>query len=192
MNWNWHYWSKRIRGKPTCILSSSAKLFISARVRNTFGDSQSIRVGSGSLIKGELLTFGHGGKVIIGSHCYIGEGTRLWSADLIEIGDRTLISHNVNIIDNLTHSMNPQKRHTQFLAISGGNFPEKDFLDEQPIIIGADVLVGCQAIILKGVSIGTGAVIGAGSVVTSDVKAYTIVAGNPAKFIRDLSLEERG
>ena len=50
--------------------------------------------------------------------------------------------------------------------------------------IGNDVWVGCNAIILSGVKIGDGAIVGAGSVVTKDVPAYAIVAGNPAKIIR--------
>lgn len=192
LNYNWHYAIKNLLGRPTCILGSKTKLFASARVRNTVGNSQSISIGSGSLIKGELLTFRHGGEIIIGTHCFIGEGARLWSAVRIEIGHRTLISHNVNIIDNLTHSMNPQKRHAQFLSISQGNFPEHDYLDEQPVIIGEDVLIGCQSIVLKGVTIGNGAVIGAGAVVTSDVPDFTVVAGNPAKVIRKLTPVECG
>lgn len=54
------------------------------------------------------------------------------------------------------------------------------------IVVGDDVWIGAGAIILNGVTIGTGAVIGAGSVVTKDVAPYTIVAGNPARKIRDV------
>ncbi len=52
------------------------------------------------------------------------------------------------------------------------------------VIIGDRVWIAYRAIILPGVTIGDGAVIGAGSVVTKDVKPYTIVAGNPARFIK--------
>lgn len=54
------------------------------------------------------------------------------------------------------------------------------------ITIGDDVWIGAGAIILNGITIGTGAVIGAGAVVTKDVNPYTIVAGNPARKIRDI------
>ena len=55
----------------------------------------------------------------------------------------------------------------------------------KPIIIGNDVWIGARVIILPGVHIGDGAVIGAGSVVIHDVDSYTVVAGNPAKLIRE-------
>ena len=56
----------------------------------------------------------------------------------------------------------------------------------KPIKIGDDVWVGGGAIILPGVIVGNGSTIGAGSVVTKDVAAYTVVAGNPARVIRHL------
>ena len=53
------------------------------------------------------------------------------------------------------------------------------------------VWIGFNAIILKGVTIGEGAVVGAGSVVTKDVLPWTVVAGNPARLIREISENER-
>ena len=55
-----------------------------------------------------------------------------------------------------------------------------------PIIIGSDVFIGARCIILKGVTIGDGAVIGAGSVVTKDIPPKVIACGNPAKVVRDI------
>lgn len=57
--------------------------------------------------------------------------------------------------------------------------------EEKPIYIGNDVWIGQRVIILPGVHIGNGVIIGAGSVVTKNVKDYDIVAGNPAKVIRN-------
>lgn len=59
-----------------------------------------------------------------------------------------------------------------------------DWRGQKRVVIGPDVWMGHGAIILPGVSVGTGAIIGAGSVVTKNVADYTIVAGNPAKLIR--------
>lgn len=190
-NKNWHYWLKKLLKRPTCELESTTRLFSSSRIRNAHGKNSFICIGKHTLIKGELLTFGHGGEIVIGDYCYIGEGSRIWSAKYILIGSKTLISHNVNIMDNLTHSMSPCKRHEQFKSIINGHFPLEDDLSEAPIHIGDNVLIGCHSIILRGVNIGEGAVVGAGSVVTKDVPPWTIVAGNPARVMRELTLEER-
>ncbi len=58
------------------------------------------------------------------------------------------------------------------------------------IMIGSDVFIGAKALVLPGVTVGDGAVIGAGSVVTKDVAPWTIVGGNPAKFIKKRIINE--
>ena len=57
--------------------------------------------------------------------------------------------------------------------------------EERPVVIGNDVWIGGRVIILPGVKIGDGAIVGAGSVVTRDVSEYDIVAGNPARVIKN-------
>lgn len=168
-----------------CIANETAVFFKTTKVINSIGDARRIRIGCFSYIRGELLIFGHGGDIQIGDYCYVGEGTRIWSADSIYIGNRVLISHNVNIFDNDTHPIDdPVARHKQFVDIITVGQPTSIDLKEKPIYIHDDVLICCQSIILKGVTIGEGAVVGAGSVVTQDVPPYTVVAGNPARFIR--------
>lgn len=67
-----------------------------------------------------------------------------------------------------------------------GDGPAIATIDQRPLIIGNDVWVGANAIILpKCTYIGDGAVIGAGSIVTANVEPYTVVAGNPAHLIRE-------
>ena len=62
---------------------------------------------------------------------------------------------------------------------------EQGSTEERPVVIGNDVWIGGRVIILPGVKIGDGAIIGAGSVVTKDVSEYDVVAGNPARVIKD-------
>lgn len=167
-----------------CEFSSSAVFYTSSRIKNYLGIREKINIGDCSHIKGELLVLGHGGEINIGEYCYVGVNSKIWSGAKITIGDRTLISHNVNIFDNLIHPDSPEERHKQFKAIITTGHPGKIDLSDAPVNIGNDVLIGAQAIILKGVTIGDGAIIGAGSVVTKDVPPFTVVAGNPAKTIR--------
>lgn len=188
---NLDYLLQRLLGRATCFLGDGARLYSKARIRNALGKSECIRIGSHSVIQGELLLFAHGGDIEIGEWCYVGEGARIWSARQINIEDRVLISHNVNIFDNLTHPLSAAARHAQFRDISTSGHPTKIDLNEKEVNICADVMVGANSIILSGVSIGQGAIVGAGSVVTHDVPSNSIVAGNPARVIRELALDER-
>jgi acetyltransferase-like isoleucine patch superfamily enzyme len=121
----------------------------------------------------------------------VGANTYIWSGKSIKIGNRVLIAHHCNIFDNDTHPVNPQERHRQFKAIITTGQPKAIDLGDEEIVIEDDVLINANCIILKGVTLGKGAIVGAGSVVTKDVPPYTVVAGNPAKQIREISFEER-
>jgi acetyltransferase-like isoleucine patch superfamily enzyme len=121
----------------------------------------------------------------------VGVGTRIWSAASIEIGNRVLISHSVNIFDNLTHPLKATERHAQARQIFTSGHPREISLDEKPIKIGDDAWIGACALVLRGVSVGEGGVVAAGAVVTKDVPPYSVVAGNPAVVVRELSLDER-
>lgn len=187
---NLDYWFQILRGKPTCVLGQEARLLNSARIRNIRGDARSIRVGDHSVIAGELLTFHHGGQLDIGAWCYVGEGTRIWSAASIRIGDRVLISHNVNIFDSLTHPLPSRQRHIHFKTIMTSGHPDAIDLGERPVAVGDDAWIGAGANILRGVTIGEGAIVAAGAVVTRDVPPHSIVGGNPARLIRTLAADE--
>lgn len=174
----------RLRGRPTATLGTGARLMATARIYNMGPDSNDISIGEGSLIRGELLRFAHGGRIAVGRHCYVGEGTRIWSGAGITIGDHVLIAHNVSIFDNLTHPMDWQDRRRHFAAIASTGHPRDINLDDQPVEIGEDAWIGAHALILRGVTIGPRAIVAAGSVVTRDVPADTIVGGNPATVLR--------
>lgn len=173
------------------LLSKGAIIYPSAIVDNIQGNKSLISVGSNSHVLGQLLIFAHGGQIEIGDDCYIGEFAKIWSAKKIHIGNRVLISHGVNVFDSLTHPIKADARHQQFLEIVKNGHPKQISLEEAEVVINDDVWIGAMSIILKGVTIGEGAIIGAGSVVTKDVPPWTIVAGNPAKIIREIKPDER-
>ena len=188
---NLDYLIQRLMGRATCRLRPDAVLGRHARIRNIRGDNDKIVVGSHSRIFGELLTFAHGGEIKIGEWCFVGEGTRIWSAASIEIGNRVLISHNVNVFDNLTHPLRTAERHRQVQEIFTRGHPRDISLDESPVRIGDDAWISAGAMVLRGVTVGQGAIVAAGAVVTKDVAAFTIVAGNPATQVRELRPDER-
>jgi acetyltransferase-like isoleucine patch superfamily enzyme len=188
---NVDYLIQRLMGRATCELSQGSRLSSSARIRNISGDSKMISVGKHCHIQGELLVFAHGGRITIGDWCYVGEGTRIWSAASIVLGDRVLVSHSVNIFDNLTHPIKAADRHTQVEQIMTRGHPRELTLGEQPVTIQDDAWVGAGAFVLRGVTLGQGAIVAAGAIVTKDVPAFSIAAGNPAVIVRELSPDER-
>jgi acetyltransferase-like isoleucine patch superfamily enzyme len=188
---NFHFLAQRLIGRATCRFEQDAFLSHTARIRNALGESDKISIGRHSHIRGELMIFAHGGRISIGEWCYVGVGSRIWSAASIQIGDRVLISHSVNIFDNLTHPLKATERHEQAKQIFTSGHPREISLDERPIKIGNDAWIGACAMVLRGVSVGDGGIVAAGAVVTKDVPAYSFVAGNPAVIVRELSLDER-
>lgn len=117
-----------------------------------------------------VATPGHGTPIIkIGAFSSIGDRAQIHCGKLVSIGDHVLISWDVNIIEFDYHA-------------PGGGIPEP-----KPIVIEDEVWVGARCIITKGVTIGKGAILAAGAVVTKDVPPYTLVAGNPAKPIKNVS-----
>lgn len=116
----------------------------------------------------------------------VAEQTRVWSAASITIGSYVMISHNVNIHDNISHSLDWQERRLEIdnvyphLNLMAHTFDLKGL----PIVIEDDVWIGFNSTIMRGVRIGRGAVVGAGTMVTHDVEPYAIVVGNPMRVIR--------
>ncbi len=157
---------------------------------NHQNDKSLIKIGENRVILGELAIFAYGGKIEIGKDCYMGEGTRIKSANSIKIGNEVMISDDVNIYDTDAHSLNYVLRHKHFVEVAILNNLIKDtkYLDikSAPVVIEDHVWIGFNVGILKGVTIGKGAIIGAGSVLTEDVEPFTVVAGNPAKIIKRL------
>lgn len=153
-------------------------------VDNLQEDKSAIQVGSETHIKGQLLVFANGGNIKIGDNCYIGENSRIWSMSSIEIGNRVLISHGVNIHDSDSHSISAALRHEHFKKIVSNGHPRYlTSVSSAPIWIGNDVWIGFNASIMKGVTIGQGAVIGSNAVVTENVPEYAIAVGNPAQLV---------
>lgn len=148
-----------------------------------------ISIGDNGFIRGEIFVFPHAGKVTIGDWVYIGINSSVWSSSSsgIKIGDRVLISSNVHIHDTDGHPFDSAARFSQTKAILTQGHPREIYgIEAREIVIHNDAWIGLNAVILKGVTIGEGAVVGACSVVTKDVPPYTVVAGNPARVIREL------
>lgn len=153
-------------------------------IDNQSGDRSRIKIGKSTRLLGQIMVYPGSGKVSIGQSCFMGPNSRIWAIDSIVIGDRVLISHDVNIHDNVSHSLSAADRAEHFDAIfHRGGHPKDLDVPHAPIVIGDDVWIGFGASIMKGVTIGNGAVIGAGAMITKDVPDYAIMVGNPARCV---------
>lgn len=158
-----------------------------ASVFNLQNDRNKIIIKKGTHIRGILCVFGKKGSIQIGEYSYLGENSRINSISNIYIGKNVLIAHNVNIYDNDSHEIDFYEREIGFKGLlnQGAIFLEGR-INASPVSIQDNVWIGMNSIVLKGVTIGKGAIISAGSVVTKNVPPFTIVAGNPAKVIKEI------
>jgi acetyltransferase-like isoleucine patch superfamily enzyme len=178
------YEHKRERiSKSICIADSTASFYPETKIYNTLGKKEKIQIGPHTACRGEINVFAPDGRVIIGSYCYIGDHSRIWSAISITVGNRVLISHGVNIHDHDSHPFSAAKRHAQEKGALAEDEMNMSGVAAAPVVIEDDVWIGFNAIILKGVTVGHGAIIGAASVITKDVPPYAIMVGNPARQV---------
>ena len=177
---------KKRQFDKSAIYGKGTKFDCTAGCQNESMTPTNILIGRNCMIRGLICTSGNG-KIIIGDHSYIGGATRIGSVNSITIGNDVIIANDTHIYDNNNHPVSPKKRME--MTQSGDDFGELwkwEMADNKEIIIEDNVWIGERCSILKGVKIGKGAIVGCNSVVTHDVPEYTIVAGNPAKVVKNI------
>ena len=115
-------------------------------------------------------------ELSIGKDCNFGAFNHITCANRVTIGDRCLTGKWVTITDNSHGRTDSETLMTAPI--------KRSLFSKGPVIIGDNVWIGDKATILPGVTIGNGAVIAANAVVTKDVPAYSVAAGNPARIIK--------
>lgn len=183
---HFYYKVEQSQKKKQGIINEKTTLHPECKITNLQSVSKLI-IGKNSHIRGEIFVYPYGEGISIGENSYIGERTVIRSGEKIRIGNNVLIAHGVTIIDSDSHEINCLERADSYVnLIHNGHPKEKGNVKTAPITINDYAWISYGVSILKGVTIGEGAIVGAGSVVTKDVPAWTLVAGNPAKIIKQL------
>ncbi len=148
--------------------------------RLTFDDAEQIRAVFGELIGAHVdesfslippfYTTG-GDNIRIGRNVFINQNCTMYDLGGIDIGDDVMIGPNVSLITS-SHPIVPSQRREAVIA--------------KPIVIGKNVWIAAGVTVIGGVTIGDNSVVAAGSVVTRDVPADSLAAGNPARLVRSI------
>lgn len=189
-----YYWNHRkrniVKNQGDLILGPNVKLFLCESSRiilngrlslgvNSLGEngrSTLLRIDENGILenRNDFRIYYDADIVIFKEACLrIGSGffnsnVKIRCTESIEIGDDVAISHDVTIMDSDAHELF-----------------RKDYIKTKPVKIGNHVWIGSRAMVLKGVTIGDGAVVAAGAVVTKNVPAKCVVAGNPARIVME-------
>lgn len=190
----------KLLGKRYALRKLATQIAIapSTRLENGFGvdflaapeHRLYVRIGACGMLNMKIVFESRQGKVEIGDRAYIGGGTII-CREGVTIGNDVTMAWGVAIYDHNSNAFDWRQR-----AKTVKNFYDKygksgcyEAIDwtgviSAPIVIEDKAWIGFDAVILKGVRIGEGAVVGARAVVTRDVEAYTVVAGNPARMVK--------
>jgi len=114
------------------------------------------------------------GRVVIGDCCLMSPGSRISASDEIILGDGVMLANGAYVTDSDWHTIHDR------MARAG---------EPTPVRIGNNVWLGDHSTVLKGVTIGDNSVVAARAVVTRDVPPNVVVAGNPARVVKELDIE---
>jgi acetyltransferase-like isoleucine patch superfamily enzyme len=163
--------SLRLIGQPIFDVAPDARVKIGSNVTMI-----SLPEGNlGGLSKGCSVGVEPGGKLTIGDSCGF-SGVSIYCALEISIGSHLTCGVNVCIWDTDFHPLDAAARRAN----------DRTAIVRKPVVIGDDVFLGANVLVLKGACIGDRAVIGAGSVVTGSIPPDEIWGGNPARFLKRL------
>lgn len=156
-------------------------LFEDDNLRNTIIDELIPSKGEGLYLQGPIY-FDYGIFTSFGKNCYVNFNFTVLDVCPVNIGSNVFFGPNCSLMTPL-HPLRWQERNIKFKD-------DKTAYDDEyakPINIGDNCWISANVVITGGVTIGEGCVIGAGSVVTKDIPANSLVAGNPCKVIREIN-----
>lgn len=156
-------------------------------MRDQIPEKTYLRIGDDSIIGARFIFESSPGEVSVGNRVLLAGGLVICRTR-ISIGDDVIIEAGGYLYDHSSHALDYRERQKDIKGVVADHRNANKFVaskdwsavSAKPISIGNQAWIGAQVVILKGVTIGEGAVVRPYSVVSSDVRAWTTVAGNPA------------
>ena len=135
-----------------------------------------LEIGRGTLLEPNVwLTAGANGRIRIGSGSFLNIAVMVASVELVEIGDNVMLANGCFVTDGSHRFDDPNMP-----------VPWQGFTTKGPTRVGNNVWCGANVVITSGVTVGERSVIGANSVVTTDIPAFSIAAGAPARVLKKI------
>lgn len=167
---------------------------LSARYNNVFEDEEDIRnkilselipnIGKGTYMQGPIQ-FDYGAFTTFGENCYANFNFTVLDICPVTIGDNVFFGPNC-MLATPVHPFRYQERNIKYKE--DGTAYDDEYA--KPITIGSNCWLASNVVVIGGVTIGEGCVIGAGSVVTRDIPANSLAAGNPCRVIREITKKD--
>jgi acetyltransferase-like isoleucine patch superfamily enzyme len=158
---------------------------VNSRCFNESGIRGRVKICKDVTMLGRLTVQGDG-SIDIGEYTRIEYGTEIGAVERVSIGACVIISHDVFIYDNNNHPTDPEVRRRLSISRFSSELNSWKNSAHSPVVIEDNAWIGMFAFIGKGVRVGRGSIVAAHAVVTKDVPPYSVVAGNPAKVVKDL------
>jgi acetyltransferase-like isoleucine patch superfamily enzyme len=189
---------RMVARSPTIVMGNS-RLGHPFRVRFDCPRTEiALRIGDRCLLNNTFVFESSCGQITVGDGVFINSGTMVISRSSVAIGNGVTIAWDCVIYDHDSHSLDYRDRiadhDQQLIDFPTGNMIANknwDTVTTAPIAIQDNAWLGFGVVVLKGVTIGEGAVVGARAVVTRDVPPWTIAAGNPARVVKEIPRELR-
>jgi acetyltransferase-like isoleucine patch superfamily enzyme len=176
---------RRERGNFTRVTRVGGGTKLSGLIDRRAAGAQ-IVIGANCLIQGHLVAERNESCIELADNVFIGDSSIVDCALAVTVERSVLISYGCIIADSDNHSLYPELRTDDLANWMDNGRHDWSHSAMAPVRICEGAWIGARSMILKGVTVGPGAVVGMGSVVTRDVPARTVVAGNPARIIREV------
>lgn len=185
-------YKNHFENEQTTFIDKNSKIRFD--VPDMIEDRKYVKIGAKGIINANFIFESERGEVIIGDNVHLGSVTFI-SRNRIIIKNDVTMAWGITIYDHNSHSIywndrknDNEQSYRDYISSEGNTMANKDWscVLDAPITIESKVWIGFDVLILKGVTIGEGSVVAAKSVVTKNVEAWTVVAGNPAVVVKYL------